>query len=150
MAKECGPCPDEENYVEVSSGDKSFQVSLPQVYFHPPVKGHPLQALQITVPPSTQRKDFQRPVFGDDGSIEYPRLSSDTTPPDDIDGYVRDPENPWRFTPIWDHCKLRGQGTRMKLSGCIDIAMACNNPESEHFAKPVKCADCKACPVRKE
>lgn len=123
------------------------KLGLPQVYY---LSVNGIADLKDTLPiyDGVQRQ-FQRPVFGPDGSLEYPRLAADSTPPDDIDGYTRDPNNAWRFTPNWPPCLLRGQGTMLKENGCINVAMACNNPESKHFGKKVSYENCRDCQVRR-
>lgn len=146
--KPCAGCPDAENYKNATS----TPLPRPQVYYVPPRRsGSALQDLQLTLPPSDGvRREFQRPVFFADGGLEYPRLADDSaSPPDDIEGYKRDPQNPWRFHPTWQDCILRGQGTKLKPNGCIDVAMACNNPHAELFGRPVLAQDCADCPVRK-
>lgn len=94
------------------------------------------------------RRQFRRPVVDNDGSIEYPKLSGDTVPPDNIEGYERDPENPWRFTPVWPECVLRAQGVKLKPNGCIDVAMVCQHPQAEQFSQPIGVDACLSCPIR--
>lgn len=122
------------------------KLGLPQIYYVP---SRPLADLRYSLPihDGVQRQ-FQRPVFSDDSSLEYPRLAGDTTPPDDIDGFQRDQDNPWLFHPVWLECAVRAEGTKLKPNGCIDVVMACNNPAAPTFMKPVKCATCQTCVFR--
>lgn len=150
MSPDCKPCPDEGNYQEVLSQHGHLKFTLPVMYFHPPTTGNPFKALELTILRYDGEREFLRPTIGDDGSIEYPRREGVVAVPDEIEGYERDPNNAYRFVPVWEPCKLRGLGTRTKENGCIDIAAACNNPEAKQFGRPVPCADCKVCPVRKQ
>ena len=99
-------------------------------------------------PPKPERT-FRRPVFEPDGAIVYPKAADDWEPPQNINGYVRDPDNPWRFTPLWVPCKLRVQTAFLKaLCGCIDLIMRCNNPQSPMFGQRLPHTTCQTCPVR--
>lgn len=144
----CKNCPDQP--IASQKPQVPFDITklgLPQVVY---VAYNGLSDLQHTLPiyDGVQRQ-FQRPVFSPDGSLEYPRLSGDETPPDEIDGYERDPDNAWKFHPIWPECALRLQGTELKPNGCIDVVMVCNNPETSTFGKKVTCETCTGCPVKR-
>ena len=147
MSPDCDPCPDVGNYNEVMRGNDHLKFTLPVVYFHPPQVGNVFKALDLTLL-RYEGREFERPTINDDGSIAYQR--QDGAIPDEIDGFQRDPENAFRFVPMWESCKLRALGTRAKENGCIDIAAACNNPEAKQFGRPVKCVECQVCPVRKQ
>ena len=60
---------------------------------------------------------------------------------------MRDPNDPWRFLPLWPVCRQRlCTGVRTAVCGCVSVIMRCNNPKSGHFGKQVtydQCADCK-------
>ena len=59
-----------------------------------------LTAIERTLPPPDgQERTFQRPVFESDGAITYPKRDGDWEPPQEPSGYIRDPNNPWRFCP---------------------------------------------------
>jgi hypothetical protein len=135
----CNGCPEQEHFVGVSK--TPITVALPQAYFNSNVN------LASTLPRDSIERQFQRPVFAKDGSFEYPRTGD--VPPDEVDGYQRDPENGWRFVPVWPACRLRLMGTRMKPNGCIEIVAMCNNPALPIFGKPVICQTCTDCEARK-
>jgi len=137
-------CPDSDNYVEVEveANSTKFKLNFPMA-FH--LSG--ANPLDSAVPAYTGRQ-FQRPVFGEDGVIEYPRLVADTVPPDEIDGYQRDPGNAWRFLPLWPPCIVRGVGATVKENGCIQVVLVCGNPDAPPFLKTVTCAQCLKCEVR--
>lgn len=150
----CDGCSGAAEHARSSEASPPIDISrfrLPQVYHAQyPVSGHPLHALQFTLPPDDGvQRSFPQPIFHPDGSIEYPRRPGDWEPPAEINGYRRDPANKWRFFPLWPDCVFRLQGTRLKPDcGCIDVAMACNSPDSEHFGQPVRHTDCETCPLR--
>jgi len=85
-----------------------------------------------------------------DGSILYTKESDDWEPPRDIDGYTRDPENPWRFKPIiWPDCI--GRHTKYfqrKNCGCLGSTITCQNEKSEHYEKKVTVDICEQCTSR--
>lgn len=86
-----------------------------------------------------------------DGVITYTQETDDWEPPRQIEGYQRDPENKWRFTPLWPKCIYHaGGGVRYANCGCIGIVMRCNNPAAPQFADRVDCAICTACKLRAE
>ena len=51
--------------------------------------------------PDDKGRIFARPLFEPDGAITYPKREEDWEPPKNINGYVRDPNNAWRFLPLW-------------------------------------------------
>lgn len=105
-----------------------------------------LTAIEDTLPPHKEGRD--RPLrFEPDGSIVY---EPDTTEPQEINGYQRDPENPHRFTPLWEPCSLRhGIGVRYANCGCINVIMRCNHPEHPKYLDRVSHHDCQQCPLRR-
>jgi len=124
----------------------------PEAY-SPNVPRPDLAAISTTLPPDDASKDrtFRRPVFEPDGSIVYPHDDKDWEPPQNINGYVRDPDNQWRFLPLWLPCALRMQTAFLKANcGCIDIIMRCNNPQAPTFGQRVPSTICATCPVRSE
>lgn len=99
--------------------------------------------LETLLPP--HKAGFDRRVrFEEDGSIVYDR--DDPEPPADINGYLRDPDNDYRFISQWLPCSLRyTQIVRQARCGCINLITRCNNPEAPKFKDRVKhthCADC--------
>jgi hypothetical protein len=152
MLKPCKDCPQGFRVEDLmdENGQVDFtKINLPQIYHAPNPGTNPLQQMQYALPPfDGVKRDFQRPVFEDDGSIEYPKLNGDFEPPPNIEGYVRDKNNPWRFTPEWPECASRYHGVKMRPCGSIQVKMACQNPESEHNGENVTCEDCQGCPVR--
>jgi hypothetical protein len=85
------------------------------------------------------------------GTIVYEREEGFDEDPRDINGYQRDPNNPYRFIPLWPKCFMRHSvGIQYPLCGCLDIIMRCNNPDAKKFQDRVKLEDCQSCPVRKE
>lgn len=106
-----------------------------------------LQAIRASLP--RQRGKHRKFTIETDGSIIYAQEEGDWEPPKDINGYKRDPENPWRFIPLWPKCLRRmPKGTRTKRCGCLQLTMVCDNPASELHTKTVTDAECQQCPVR--
>jgi hypothetical protein len=122
----------------------------------PPSEPRPdLAAIALTLPAPNPEKDaertFQRPIFHADGRIEYPRRDKDWEPPQNINGYVRDPDNKWVFHPLWVPCAFRHQTAFLKANcGCIDVICRCNSPQSPMFAQRLAHETCANCPVRKK
>jgi len=107
-----------------------------------------LADIESTLPPFKEGRDRQL-VFEPDGSIRYEH-NGDEEPPRDINGYKRDPNDPFRFIPLWPSCQLRHQvAVRFANCGCIDVIMRCNNPALPQFADRVKHTTCQECPQRK-
>ena len=79
-----------------------------------------------------------------DGTIIYEQ--TDWEPPKDIDGYLRDPKNLWRFIPLWPRCKMRIQKMqRSRGCGCVQVEMRCNNRLTKWFRKEVTFEQCQLC-----
>jgi hypothetical protein len=100
---------------------------------------------------SASRPRRWRPAvhFQSDGAIVYDRVECDCELPRDINGYQRDPLDPFRFAPLWPACSLRGGiALRLVLCGCIEIIMRCQNPKSPHFVDRVKWEQCRDCAVQ--
>jgi hypothetical protein len=120
----------------------------------PPSEPRPdLKAIALSLPVEAPEKiadrTFKPPIFHDDGSIEYPKGEKDWEPPRDINGYVRDPDNKWKFHPLWPVCGLRHQTAFLKANcGCIDVIMRCNNPQAPEFGQRLGHDTCIKCPVR--
>lgn len=106
-----------------------------------------LIAIERSLP---ETKDHVRKVrFELDGTIIYEPEEGDWEPPKDINGYKRDPDNPWRFIPLWPKCMKRTpKATRTKACGCIRLTMVCDNPASELHTKHVTDAECQQCQAR--
>jgi len=110
-----------------------------------------LAAIQLTLPaPDAKERTFARPIFEPDGEIVYPKREGDWELPQNINGYVRDPNNAWRFLPLWLPCTLRYQMAFLKANcGCIDIIMRCNNPQAPAYSHRLDDTACKQCPHRR-
>lgn len=107
-----------------------------------------LQAIRISLPPARPGKD-RRFTMELDGSIVYEQEEGDWESPRKIKGYERDPENPWRFTPLWPRCLRRlPQGRRTESCGCVQISMTCTEPASELNGVEVSHEQCQQCPAR--
>ncbi len=109
-----------------------------------------LTAIERTLPPPDgQERTFQRPVFESDGAITYPKRDGDWEPPQEPSGYIRDPNNAWRFLPLWRPCGFRlAQGFIKVACGCLGITMRCNQPKTPIFGQQLGYMICKKCPHR--
>lgn len=84
-----------------------------------------------------------------DGTIVYEKGEDDWEPPRDIYGYERDPDNLWRFIPLWPVCEKRQRTTkRNKSCGGILVIMMCTHSDSKRVDKEVTYKQCQRCPVR--
>ena len=105
-----------------------------------------LQGIEATLPAFVKGRD-RKVRFEADGTIVYEKEDGQWEPPRSIDGYVRDPNNFWRFLPLWPVCPLRlGTGVRLVNCGCMGLIMRCNDPRSTAFGRQVtynQCAQCK-------
>ena len=107
-----------------------------------------LQAIQASLPKYKPGRD-RRFTIESDGSIIYAEEEGEWEPPRDIKGYERDPENPWRFVPLWPVClKRKPKGKRTGNCGCIQVTMFCKNSDSELFSEEVTHEQCQQCSVR--
>jgi hypothetical protein len=109
-----------------------------------------LTAIERTLPPPDgEERTFQRPVFGPDGTIRYPKREGDWEPPQEPSGYIRDSNNPWRFLPLWPLCSFRlAHGFIKAACGCLGITMRCNHPKASTFGQQIAHTDCEKCPHR--
>lgn len=89
---------------------------------------------------------FSRARMLSDGSIVYPKKGFEPPPP--IEGYERDPGDPWHFKPIWPDCKARIQTLYLKKCGATGILSVCANQECPKFQKQLTLTDCQGCPFR--
>ncbi len=107
-----------------------------------------LRAIELTLPPFVEGRD--RPVcFDPDGTIVYEKRAGNWEPPRAINGYLRDPNNLWRFLPLWLPCQLRHQiAVRYANCGCIGLNMRCNHPQAPTFGQQVPYTTCKTCQHR--
>jgi len=108
---------------------------------------HDNEAL-LSLPPHKEGRD--RIVRGNpDGSIVYERDNPE--PPKDINGYERDPNDPYRFVSLWPVCLFRyATGIRLVLCGCINIITRCNNPQAPLFCHRVTHIQCRDCQERQQ
>ncbi len=146
------PVPPVKSHVNVLPPPTPVAVPTPTVASEPRPD---LAAIALTLPAPNPEKDaertFRRPIFHDDGSIEYPREEGSWEPPRDINGYARDPNNNFLFHPLWLPCALRHQSAIMRPGcGCIEVIMRCNSPQATKFGQRLAHTDCEACPVRRK
>jgi hypothetical protein len=107
--------------------------------------GYISNMIEQTLPPYQEGRD-RKVSFEPDGSIVYLREDGDWELPRDIDGYHRDPNNAYRFIPLWQPCKWRlAQGTRTPSCGCINVLLQCTHPSVN---KAVRYTDCEHCSSR--
>jgi len=71
-------------------------------------------------------------------------------PPPDLEGFERDPKNPWHFLPLWPPCKKRIQTQLVKKCGAISVLSVCANSACPLRQQEVKLADCQGCLLRIE
>jgi len=162
MPADCAACrhqhPDDLKILTSEAMDIHGHAPLPEPPPDPPApppRPRPdLAAIALTLPaasPKDAERTFQRPLFHDDGSIEYPREEGSWEPPQNINGYVRDTDNKWLFHPLWLPCAFRHQMAFLKANcGCIDVVCRCNSPQSPVFGHRLAHTDCSSCPVRRE
>jgi len=148
----CLECLEREEKFPVS-GSVSVPVSVPVEMHSPTASQRPqentiassLADIEATLPPYKEGRDRKLTVELD-GTIIYEQGGE---PPLDINGYQRDPNNAFRFTPLWPECHLRHTiGIRYAKCGCINVIMRCNNPDAPQFVDRVKYEQCQACEVR--
>lgn len=109
-----------------------------------------LQAIATSLPPHRPGKD-RHFTLGSDGSIEYAQEDGDWEPPREIKGYRRDPDNSWRFEPLWPVCYRRvPRSYRSESCGCIKVTMKCMNSDSTVYDQDISDSQCQQCPVRVE
>lgn len=89
---------------------------------------------------------FGRARVQADGSILYPKRGWEPPPP--MEGFERNPTNPWHFLPKWPECQSRQQVLMQKPCGAIDVKMICKNQEAEAFHTDVTVQTCEGCPHR--
>ena len=118
----------------------------PEPALPPPGPRPDLQAIMAALPPYEAGRD--RPVTMDaNGVITYSRDGEFVDEPREINGYRRDPDEPYRFVPLWPVCGLRYfMGVRYPRCGCIEAIARCNNPACPIFYQRITathCADCR-------
>jgi len=124
------------------------QVARHGVWQPESIKRSPLADIEHTLPVYVEKRD-RKVRFETDGSITYEQEEGWESPRD-INGYERDPNNPWHFIPLWPECSLRhGVGVRYANCGCIGIIMRCNNPDAIQFGDRIGHEQCRACQRRK-
>ncbi len=132
---------------------ESASLSLQPTVVIPPSQPRPdLKSIETTLPaptPKDAERTFKRPVFHEDGSIEYPRQEGDWEIPMVPQGYARDPENKFKLLPLWNFCQLRSLTAAVKENcGCLDVVAKCVNPAAPSFGQRLAHATCESCPVR--
>jgi hypothetical protein len=102
-----------------------------------------LHGIETTLPAFVEGRD-RKVHFEANGAIVYEKEGWE--PPRDVDGYVRDPGDPWRLLPLWPICALRlATGVRLANCGCVGVIMRCNDPRSPLFGQQVKYGQCAQC-----
>lgn len=90
--------------------------------------------------------NFGRPRQHPDGSIQYPNRG---TPPPEIDGYERDPKNPFRFIPRAAKCVFRQKKPHVKPCGALTMLYVCGCRDCEIFGERIEYRDCVGCEYKK-
>lgn len=98
---------------------------------------------ELAVALAGQKKSFGRARMLPDGSIEYARKGHE--PPPELDGFKREPGNPWKFLPVWPKCKKRIQTQSMKPCGALSILTVCANGECPLKQQAVSFEQCNGC-----
>lgn len=101
---------------------------------------------QAEIRANTSQRSFGRARMHPDGSVEYARKGSE--PPPDLDGFKRDPGNPWKFLPLWLPCTKRIQTQLLKPCGAISVLTVCANNKCPHKQKAVTFDVCQTCTFR--
>lgn len=82
------------------------------------------------------------------GIVEYPRKGAE--PPPDIQGYMRDPSNNWKFHPMWSQCKYRSQNQHLKQCGSMTIISKCGHEQAPNgTGQDVTYNDCCNCTLKR-
>ena len=111
--------------------------------------GCALSSLRYALPPPLPNTLYELPYITDDGTIIYTKTNANQTPPPEINGYSRDPDDLWCFHPLWPECAMRIHGlTRKRHTGAINIVMLCNHPESPQQSQRLTHHDCLNCSLR--
>lgn len=96
--------------------------------------------------PLPPKKDSRIPRIESDGAIVYEKREGDWEPPRDINGYRRDPDNPWRFISLWPECERRAPiKKRAANHGCVRVVMKCKNRDSNLHGEVVTYEQCQQC-----
>ncbi len=142
----CHTCPLRQ---ETGSPPPPMPPPVPEPAAYTPGQPRPdLQAIELTLPPYDEGRD-RKARFEEDGSIVYEKGEGEWEPPRNVNGYVRDPQNPWRLLPLWLPCRLRmATAFRTAACGCIGLHMRCNQPQAPMFGQQVPYTTCKTCPHR--
>ena len=92
-------------------------------------------------------KGYDRIEIDSEGVIVYKKDLDDWESPRSIDGYERDPENPFVFRPLWSPCKSRLYSILVQdQCQCVDVLAECTYrlPEKDKhlFVKYEECEKC--------
>jgi len=109
-----------------------------------------MPTLADTLPPHKEGRDRKVRFEGD--TIVYERNGDKfEEPPKDINGYERDPNDPYRFVSLWPACIFwHATAVRLVLCGCINVLTRCNNPQAPLFGHRVAHTQCQACQERQQ
>ena len=96
------------------------------------------------------KKEFGKARRQPDGSVMYVKKGQE--PPPDLDGFSRDPQNPWRFIPLWQACDWRYQTQYLKQCGALAVRTTCRNPDGPTGKGQVvefnHCQACQLCKIK--
>lgn len=139
-------CKDCDTQIQEGSVPIQKPVVFPQGY-----TGCTLGTLAQALPSELLGAPYPLPRITESGDIIYAQRDVALKPPPDIDGYVRDQDDPWRFHPLWTECVMRIHGTRRNRStGAINVVMICNHPQCAYRGGRIAYTDCNTCPHRME
>lgn len=94
---------------------------------------------------------YSLPKIMEDGTIIYAEEFEGQKPPPEINGYLRSPDDPFRFYPQWNECQMRIIGLRYdRTRGSINVSMICNNPGCKHSGHRLTVLECHDCDCRLE
>ena len=83
--------------------------------------------------------------FESDGTLVYEQEEGDWEPPQPIDGFEMDPDNPWRLRPLWGRCGARlHTAIRFPTCGCIGLISRCTAPDAR-FMQRITYEICQQC-----
>lgn len=140
----------EETGVFMESPDPNrLAIEVPKMWVVEHEKTRPdLQVLQTSVRQPKRSRRARRFTIEADGTLVYER-KEEWEPPRDLQGYVRDESDPWRFKPLWPRClKRKPKAKRTHGCGGIQITMICRHRDSSLRDTEVTHEQCQQCQVR--
>jgi len=114
--------------------------------------GNRMSVLRLMLPENPASGTYYSlPKIMEDGTVIYAEEFEGQTPPPEINGYVRSPDDSFRFLPQWDECQMRIIGLRYnRVTGAINITMICNHPECKYSGRRLTVLECRSCEQRLE